>query len=191
MFRGGAKTSLARVILAKRISYAITRTGLVISETAEHSYETVKWIKHAVERQDLWATTFGLQRGDKHVNKETGERYTWRDDKIQIVHTGFQDETGRPLVITIVGTGIFGQSRGLNIEDFRPDFILLDDVQDEDNAATAEQRRKVNERIYGAIANTLAPRSEAPYATMLFIQTPLHKEDAIELARNEIGRAHV
>lgn len=177
VFRGGAKTTLARVICAKRVSFGLSRTILVVSETAEHSYETIKWLKHAIERQDKWAKTFQLERGDKHTDPNTNETYSWRDDKIQIWHKTFG------FVITIVGTGIFGQSRGLNIEDFRPDFILLDDVIDEDNAKTPEQRKKVNDRIYGAIANTLAPRSEAPLATMLFIQTPLHKEDAIEKAR--------
>lgn len=181
VFRGGAKTTLARVICAKRIAYAISRTILIISETAEHSYESLKWLKHAIERQDAYAQTFGLERGDKYKNI-SGERYTWRDDKIQIYHRGLGEDG---FIITVVATGIFGQSRGLNIEDYRPDFILLDDVIDEDNAKTAEQRKKVNERIYGAIANTLAPRSEAPTSTLLFIQTPLHRVDAIELARND------
>lgn len=181
--RGFAKTTLAKVILAKRVAYALTRTGLVVSETAEHSVETVKWLKHAVETQGDYARVFGLVRGDKAIDPETKERYTWRDDKIQIVAERMKDEQGKPLVITIVGTGIFGQSRGLNIEDYRPDFILLDDVIDEDNAKTPEQRRKVSERIYGAICNTLAPRTEAPNATILFLQTPLHRDDAIELAR--------
>lgn len=177
VLRGGAKTTLARIILSKRVAYAISKTMLVISETAEHSYETIKWLKHAVERQDVYARTFGLERGDKHSDPNNGETYTWRDDKIQIYHQQTKS------IITIVGTGIFGQSRGLNIEDFRPDFILLDDVQDEDNSKTAEMRKKVEDRIYGAISNTLAPRSEAPTATMLFLQTPLHKQDAIEKAK--------
>ena len=183
--RGFAKTTLARVILAKRISFAISRTILVVSETAEHSLESVKWLKHAIERADNWAQTFKLSRGDKFVNADTGEKYTWRDDKISIVCNAVLDESGKPLIITVVGTGITGQSRGLNIEDFRPDFILLDDVLDEDNVKTGEQRRKISDRIYGAIANTLAPRSEAPTATMLFLQTPLHREDAIELAKKD------
>lgn len=186
IFRGGGKTSLARVLLSKRIAFGISRTILIISETAEHSYETVKWIKRAIERRDHWARDFKLYKGDKYKNPETDERYTWRDDKIQIINESFTDpHTGQPLVITVVGTGIFGQSRGLNIEDYRPDFILLDDVQDEDNAKTEEQRLKVNERIYGAIANTLAPRSEAPLACMLMLQTPLHQLDTIETAKKD------
>ncbi len=179
VLRGGAKTTLARVILGKRVAYGISRTILVISATAEHSYETIKWLKHAIERNDIYARAFGLERGDKHTDPNNGEKYTWRDDKIQIWHKKLG------MMITMVGTGIFGQSRGLNIEDFRPDFILLDDIQDEDNAKTPEQRKKVNERVYGAITNTLAPRSESPTATMLFLQTPLHKQDAIELARKD------
>ena len=184
VFRGGAKTSLARILISKRVAYAISRTILVVSETAEHSYETVKWLKRAVERKDHWSRDFGLVAGNEYVNEDTNERYTWRDDKIQIINTSvIEQSTGRPVVITIVGVGIFGQSRGLNIEDFRPDFILLDDIQDEDNAKTKEQRQKVNDRVYGAIANTLAPRSESPTACMLMLQTPLHREDVIESAK--------
>jgi hypothetical protein len=186
IYRGGAKTSLARILLSKRIAFGISRTILVISETAEHSYESIKWLKRAVERKDHWSKDFCLVAGNEYVNELTNERYTWRDDKIQIVNLSVLEEsTGRPIVITVVGTGIFGQSRGLNIEDFRPDFILLDDIQDEDNAKTEEQRRKVNERVYGAIANTLAPRSEAPTACMLMLQTPLHMSDTIEMAKKD------
>lgn len=191
VFRGGAKTTLARVILSKRVAFGISRTILVISETAEHSYETVKWLKRAIEREDHWSQDFQLERGDKYENPNGSERYTWRDDKIQIVNRSVLDELGRPLVITIVGTGIFGQSRGLNIEDFRPDFILLDDVIDEDNAKTEDQRNKVNERIYGAVMNTLAPRSEAPTSMVLMLQTPLHSEDAIELSAKDPEWLHL
>lgn len=191
VFRGGAKTTLARVIASKRIAFGISRTILVISETAEHSYETVKWLKRAIEREDHWSQDFQLERGDKYENPNGSERYTWRDDKIQIVNRSVMDELGRPLVITVVGTGIFGQSRGLNIEDFRPDFILLDDVIDEDNAKTEEQRTKVNERIYGAVMNTLAPRSEAPTSMVLMLQTPLHREDAIELSAKDPEWLHL
>ncbi|QGH73567.1 MAG: terminase large subunit [Siphoviridae sp. ct7UA22] len=191
VFRGGAKTTLARVILSKRIAFGITRTALVISETAEHSYESVKWLKHAVEREDDWAKDFGLVRGDKYESPYSSEKYSWRDDKIQIVNTSVLDELGRPMVITVVGTGIFGQSRGLNIEDFRPDFILLDDVIDEDNARTEEQRTKVNERVYGAVMNTLAPRSEAPTSMVLMLQTPLHNLDAIELSAKDPEWKHM
>jgi hypothetical protein len=191
VFRGGAKTTLARIILSKRIAFGVSRTILVISETAEHSYETVKWIKRAIEREDHWSQDFQLERGDKYESQNGSERYTWRDDKIQIVNKSIKDELGRPLVITIVGTGIFGQSRGLNIEDFRPDFILLDDVIDEDNAKTEEQRNKVNERIYGAVMNTLAPRSEAPTSMVLMLQTPLHQEDAIELSAKDPEWLHL
>lgn len=191
VFRGGAKTTLARVIISKRIAFAISRTILIVSETAEHSYESVKWLKHQVEKDTQWARDFGLERGDKHTIPDSSERYTWRDDKIQIVNSSVLDANGRPVIITIVGTGIFGQSRGLNIEDYRPDFILLDDVVDEDNAKTEEQRKKVNERIYGAILNTLAPRSESPTAMLLFLQTPLHMQDAIELSAKDPEWLHL
>jgi predicted phage terminase large subunit-like protein len=165
IFRGGAKTTVCRVILAKRIAYALSNTILIVSETAEHSIETLKWIRRAIEHNKAFTGAFGLEKGDK-----------WTDEKITIVNRL------EGISITIVATGIFGQTRGLNIDDYRPDFILLDDVCDEDNTKTPEMRRKVDTRIAGAIYQSLAPASENAQATMCMLQTPLHREDAIEQA---------
>jgi predicted phage terminase large subunit-like protein len=168
VLRGGAKTSLTRIIMAKRIAYALSNTMLILSETSGHSVKTVRWLKRAVESNELFRNTFGLKQGAK-----------WTEDEIEI------ENTVLGIKINIVGSGIFGQTRGLNIDDYRPDFILLDDPHDEENSATPEMRKKVKDIIYGAILQSLAPRSECPTAKIVMLQTPLHREDAIECAMND------
>ncbi len=168
VFRGGAKTSLLRIIIAKRIAYALSRTMLISSETSGHSVKTIRWIKRAVETNPLFRDTFGLRQGAK-----------WSEDEIEIINTVLE------VRINIIGTGIFGQNRGLNIDDYRPDFILLDDIHDEENSATPEMRRKVKDTVYGAILQSLAPASECPTAKIIMLQTPLHRDDAIEAAMHD------
>lgn len=168
IFRGGAKTSLLRIILAKRVAYGISRTILIVSETAGHSIKTLRWLKRAVESNTLYRDTFGLRQGAK-----------WSEDDIEIILTPLN------IKINIIATGIFGQNRGLNIDDYRPDFILLDDIHDEENANTPEMRKKVSDTVYGAILQSLAPRSESPSATICMLQTPLHRDDAIEMAMRD------
>jgi hypothetical protein len=73
--------------------------------------------------------------------------------------------------------GITGSVRGLNLDDFRPDLIVLDDVLDEENTATEDQRKKIDDLIYGALKESLAPASESPDAMMIACQTPINRDD--------------
>lgn len=163
VFRGGAKTSLLRVFTAQRISYAISRTIMYVSASQAHSVLSVRWIKRQIMFNPQWAQTFGLRKGDK-----------WTDEIIEIYH-GVDD-----VPITILAMGITGQIRGFNIDDYRPDLIIMDDILTEENTGTAEQLKKIEDLIFGALLNSLAPSSEAPYAKAVFLQTPLASDDPME-----------
>ena len=91
------------------------------------------------------------------------------------------DEAGNEEVITIriLAYGMSGSIRGINIDDWRPDLIVVDDPCDEENTATSEQRKKMNDLFFGALSKTLAPRIDSPYAKMVLLQTVLNKDDLI------------
>lgn len=161
IFRGGAKTSIARAYTAKRISYGLAKTILYIGKSEGHAIRSVSWLKNQVETNRKWASTFQLSKGDK-----------WQDVEASI-HHGIEDYD-----VWIMAMGITGSIRGINRDDFRPDLIVLDDVIDDENAATKEQREKVKTRIYGAVKESLAPASEEPTAKLAMLQTPIHQEDA-------------
>ncbi len=85
----------------------------------------------------------------------------------------------------MLAVGITGQIRGINLDDWRPDFILADDPCDEENTGTDDQRRKIEKLFFGALEKTMARRAEAPLATMALLQTPLAHGDLIDVATND------
>ena len=163
VFRGGAKTTLLRAFTSKRIAYGISHTILFVSASLSHSVKTIAWLKRAVEYNEPWARTYGLRKGEK-----------WTEDEIEILH-GVE---GFP--IRVIAVGITGQTRGLNIDDYRPDLIVVDDPCDEENTRTHEGREKISNLFFGALAKSLAPASENPHAKMVLLQTPLDADDLIE-----------
>lgn len=163
VFRGGAKTSLLRVFAAQRVGYAISRTIMYVSVSQAHAVHSIRWLKRAVMFNPLYAGTFQLQKGDK-----------WTDELIEIRH-GIDD-----VPITVMALGITGQIRGFNVDDYRPDLIIADDILSEENTATLEQRKKTEALFFGALLNSLAPSSESPAAKAVLLQTPLHQDDIVE-----------
>ena len=171
VFRGGAKTSLLRVYGSQRIAYAISRTIAWVSVSQLHARFSLRWLRRQVEHNRRWADTFGLRPGKK-----------WTDEWLEIECHLQEDENnpGQPVIVTVLALGITGQIRGFNPDDFRFDLILMDDVLDDENSASPEQRKKIDDLIFGALLKSLAPESEAPLAKAVFLQTPMNREDSME-----------
>src|SRR5215510_7721215 len=144
-FRGSSKTSRARVFAAKRIAYGISRTILYVGVSEGKAIESVNWIRNRVDRNVQFRDTFGLSRGQK-----------WEETQIEIEHKLFGH------TIRVLGSGVTGSLRGLNIDDYRPDLIIVDDPQNDETAATEIQREKLEDLILGAVLNSLAPPTDEP-----------------------------
>lgn len=171
-FRGFAKTSWARVEIAARISYGLSNTMVFVSETEGAAVKTLAWLKKAILENKLWSDTFGLA---PKMLEGKNVREKWEETWITV-----RNET-LGIDVNIIALGVTGQSRGVNIDDFRPDFILVDDPCDEENTKTEEQREKINSIVMGSILNSLAPASENPLAKMVVLQTPLEQGDLIDM----------
>jgi hypothetical protein len=168
MFRGSAKTTLARAAISRRVAYGISRNILSVAISEAMAMNTVRWMKKQVEFNTLWAQTFGLVKGSK-----------WADDWIEIYHKTFD------VTINVIAKGMTSGLRGLNLDDWRPDFIYCDDICNEENTGTQDQRTKTNELLFGALAPSLAPKVEAPLRKLVLTQTGLHREDCINLAHKD------
>ena len=167
-FRGSAKTSKLRLLTSKRIAYGQAHTILFLSDTEGHAVKSIQWLQSAVTHNRRWADFFKLRPGKK-----------WTENDIEIIH-GVEEYP-----IRVIGAGITGQIRGLNVEDYRPDLIIGDDMENEENTATPEQRNKVSNLFFGAVAKSLAPVSENPKAQLIALGTPLHQEALIEVVRQD------
>jgi len=176
IFRDGAKTTLLRVYASQRIAYAISRTLMYVSVSQDHSKFSLRWLRRQVEHNKRWAQTFGLTPGNK-----------WTDEWLEIRCNLVQDEyiPEMPVTITALAMGITGQIRGFNPDDFRPDLIIADDILNEENTATPEQRKKIEDLLFGALLNSLAPATEVPTAKMVYLQTPFNKEDSAEKCQRD------
>jgi len=163
VFRDGAKTTLLRTFTSQRIAYGISRTILFVSASQGHSILSLRWIKRQVEHNRTWTQTFRLRKGSK-----------WSDDHIEIIHEALDAP------ITILALGITGQLRGFNIDDYRPDLIICDDTSTDEASNSVDQRNKQTNLVFGALFNSLAPRSEAPDAKAIILDTPKSKFDLIE-----------
>lgn len=166
-FRGSAKTTRLRAFSAKRIAYRISRTVLYIGASEAHAVRSIAWIRNQIERNVLFASTFGLELEKK---SETELR----------VHSTIDDSHS-----WILGVGITGNIRGINFDDYRPDLIILDDPLTDENTTSDEQREKINTLIMDAIKNSLISRVEEPNAKMAVLQTPMHPKDACSLMVND------
>ena len=162
VFRGGAKTTLLRLYTAKRIAYAISKTILYVGKSQDHAKRSVSWLMRQVEYNPLFRDAFQLRPGQP-----------WTSEACQVLVGEDQ------IPVTILALGITGSTRGVNVDDYRPDLIVVDDPSDEENTATKEQRDKTEDYILGSLYNSLAPASEEPLAKIAFLQTLLHAEDAI------------
>lgn len=163
VFRDGAKTSLLRVFTAQRVGYAISRTIMYVSGSQQHAAMSVRWLRRQLMYNKRYTQVFGLRKGEK-----------WTDEHCEIYH-GVEETP-----ITLLAMGITGNIRGFNPDDYRPDLIIVDDILNEENCATEEQRKKIEALLFGALINSLAPETDAPHAKVVFLQTPLNKQDAIE-----------
>lgn len=168
VFRGGGKTTVMRAHCSKRIAYGVSRTIMLVGPEQKHPKRSIRWLKLQVERNKFWTQTFGLFRGSK-----------WSEEEIEIIN-----ETAE-CSIYVIAFGMTGSTRGLNIDDYRPDFIGVDDPCDEENTGTEDQRDKMDALFFGSLQQSLAPRSEAPHSKMCLLQTGLNRADLIAQAHKD------
>lgn len=168
VFRGGAKTTKLRLFMAQRIAYGFSRTILIVGKSQGHASRSLIWLKKQVEHNRKFAETYGLVKGSK-----------WNDEEIEIVSKigGFS--------VWVVAFGVTGSTRGLNFDDYRPDLIIVDDVVDDENAASLEQRDKMERFVLGALKESLTPPTENPLAKLVILQTPQHEDDIARKAARD------
>ena len=168
IFRGAAKTTIARVFTSKRIAYGVSKTIVYVGKSESAAARSGKWLRRHVERNKLWGGAFNLRPGTP-----------WTDTEFVIEHETLGES------IYCIFTGITGNVRGINFDDWRPDLIVLDDILDDENCATSEQRDKISKLVNGALKKSLAPRVDDPNAKLVMLVTPQHNEDVSSIAKRD------
>ena len=159
MPRGYSKTTLFNACVLMCILYQEKARDFIvyISEAATHAEIQLGNVKRELESNNKIKAVFGELKPEQRQGKK------WAEDMFETV-------TG----IVVFARGRGSQIRGLNHNARRPNFILVDDVEDKESVKTDEQRAKTLEWAYGDLLPAM-PELD-PDATLAAAGTLLHRE---------------
>ena len=135
-FRGAAKSTLAEEAIVIRACLREFRHCLIAGASSDKAGERLHAVRRHFEQNDRIKELFGDLRGKP-----------WGDERIELA-------TG----ITIQALGRGQALRGTKTADTRPDFILVDDIEDKASMATPEGREKIQSWFF----TDLLPAGDEP-----------------------------
>lgn len=136
--RGTAKTTLMKIAMVLLIAYQTVDYFVYVSAAAPHAEAQLADVKDIISNKPRFTEIFGDQRPPQRQGKR------WSGDE-------FETESG----VLVGARGVDGQIRGLSVKGRRPQLIILDDIEDEENVATKEQRNKLNRKYHSVIEPSL------------------------------------
>lgn len=149
---------------------------LYVSGTQDQADDHVRTIASHIEESDI--RKYYPDVAEARVD-EYGDRWGWKRDRL-VTEAG----------LIVDAYGLFGAGRGAKIEEYRPDLIILDDIDEEDDSidVVKKKRDRIQQQVIPAGSNDRA---------ILFIQNVVHRnsvmnrlltgEDEWLLKRKEIG----
>lgn len=145
--RGFAKSTIVSKIYPLWLALFKKKKDICIISASEGlATEHLRYIKQELETNPLINGIWGNLKSDK-----------WTETHIVVRH---QDGTR----INIRAKGAGGQIRG-----FRPDCVILDDIETDESVESEEQRKKLKNWLFKACLNTLLPGGQ-----LILIGTVIH-----------------
>ena len=159
-YRGAAKTTLISRLytIYKTAVKQEKRNAIIISATITLSKKTLEFIRNEFEENDLFIKDFGIAKGDK-----------WTEEEI-VFYSG-----NTPFKISVFGSG--KKIRGENWRGFRPDLIIGDDLENDENVETKAQRDKLYNWFEKAIMKLPARGDETH--NIIIVGTTLHYDSLL------------
>jgi len=154
-FREGAKSTVAEEGLALMALFAVEPFFLIIGANYERACDRLTAIKHEIETNEYIQELFGDQRGP-----------VWNEGEI-ILKNGTK----------IMALGARMKFRGVKYKDSRPKFVLVDDLEDEENINTEEKREKLAKWVSRVVWPACS------FARKRIVGTPLHPNSWLENMR--------
>lgn len=151
--RGHAKsTNLTFKDTIHAIIFAYKNYILILSDTYDQAVSFLVGIKEEFEENEKIIEDFGYLAGK-----------IWKEDVLL---------TSTKIKVQAKGSG--QKVRGLKHKNFRPDLIVLDDIENDELVRTVEQRRKLENWFYKALS-----KAGDTYTDIIFIGTVLHYDSLL------------
>jgi hypothetical protein len=151
--RGHAKsTNLTFKGTLHAVLYRYKRYPIILSDTSDQANGFLSAIKEELEENEAIKEDFGDLVGK-----------IWRENVI-ITKTGVR--------VDAIGAG--QKIRGRKHKNWRPDLMVLDDIENDENVRTPEQRRKLENWFYKAVS-----KAGDTYTDIVYIGTMLHYDSLL------------
>lgn len=164
--RGHAKSAyLSNAFPVHEIVYRKRKMILIISETNAGSKKFIKWVAGQLKYNEKLRADFGtLLYERKTMNEKDSE-------------DAFLTSSGTKMEATSLGMQIRGFRNGA----YRPDLILLDDLESRDSNNTAELRQKAKDWLNA----DLMPAYDPTRTAIIFMGTIVHHDSLLNYVLNE------
>lgn len=168
--RGFSKSTVTdTVYLAYRMLYAKSHFALLISDTVTQAEALLDGLKSELEGNEVILWMYGDVRGR-----------IWSSEGLIIKAWG---ENGRREVVKILPRGVGMKIRGLRFKQFRPDLVIMDDVENDEAVESPERR----EKLYNWFKRALLPALSKDTSKIIVIGTLLHRESLLSQMVNGRG----
>lgn len=160
--RGHAKsTNLTFKDSLHSVLYGYKHYCIIISDSSEQAEGFLEDIKTELEDNGDIIEDFGSLKGDK----------AWRSSVIL---------TKNDVKVEAIGSG--KKIRGRKHRNWRPDLIVLDDIENDENVNTPEQRRKLKSWFEKAVS-----KAGDTYTDIMYIGTVLHYDSLLSNVLHNAG----
>lgn len=162
--RGEGKTTLAECVVIYMLLLGLIKFAVIVAATGPHAARILENIKHELEFNDLLFDDFpevccyirDLEGAPQRAAKQTDHEYNtthieWSRDLAVLPSVAGSKSSGRVLM----AFGLDAAIRGVNYHGLRPDFVLLDDPETRESAASDHQvgtREEIIERDLAGLA---------------------------------------
>lgn len=143
------------------VLYAYKHYVIILSDSSDQSEAFLEDIKDELELNADIIEDFGIQKGND----------IWRSGSIKTV-TGIK--------VDAIGSG--KKIRGRKNKNWRPDLIVLDDIENDENVNTPEQRRKLKSWFDKAVM-----KAGDTYTDVMYVGTILHYDSLLSNVLKNTG----
>ncbi len=137
-FRGAAKSTIAEEDIVLDACQRLFHNCVIVGSSETRAIERLQAIAHELENNEPLLAVFGRQRSARQ----------WTQTKIVLRNGVVIQAIGRDQAV-----------RGLKHLDWRPDYVLLDDIEDRETVQTREGRDKTIRWLFSELIPVVDPRA--------------------------------
>ena len=160
--RGFAKSTVTSVVyLAHKVLFGNSRMNLLISDTYTQAVDLMASLKDELEENHVIKWLFGDVVGAR-----------WAHDDIYVIGV---TASGKRVSSRILALGAGMKVRGRKYKNFRPQTVIIDDLENDEAVQSKERREKLRKWLLRAVL----PALDRTVGRVILIGTVLHKKSLL------------